>query len=230
MIRCHVQFCDLCTDKPDLRQDYSSTWCSFLWDLVILYNFLGGDSYVSGYFIIRVLHDVILEMACTIILPSNHKCIPYTLPVMAATIAQCTVLFKHHHQHIYLPIQFWLQYWQRGKPFTMFFSLSIWLSASAWYTGVCQLLCCACQKEVLSKCSTNALWVTVLATWHCLARMLDISTLKFHMNKIVLPPQTTWQMVNRRESNSVLKNSDSGILYVLMFGFQALSRNAVNRT
>ena len=38
------------------------------------------------------------------------------------------------------------------------------------------------------------------------------------------------EMVNRCESNSVQKNSDSGILYRIMLGFQALSHSAVNRT
>jgi hypothetical protein len=38
------------------------------------------------------------------------------------------------------------------------------------------------------------------------------------------------ETVNRCESNSVQKNSDSGILYTIMLGFQALSHSAVNRT
>jgi len=38
------------------------------------------------------------------------------------------------------------------------------------------------------------------------------------------------EMVNRCESNSVQKSSDSGILYMIMLGFQALSHSAVNRT
>jgi hypothetical protein len=38
------------------------------------------------------------------------------------------------------------------------------------------------------------------------------------------------EMVNRCESNSVQKNSDSGILYTIMLGFRALSHSAVNRT
>jgi len=38
------------------------------------------------------------------------------------------------------------------------------------------------------------------------------------------------EMVNRCESNSVQKNCESGILYMIMLGFQALSHSAVNRT
>jgi hypothetical protein len=37
-------------------------------------------------------------------------------------------------------------------------------------------------------------------------------------------------VVNRCESNSVQKNSDLGILYTIMLGFQALFHSAVNRT
>jgi hypothetical protein len=38
------------------------------------------------------------------------------------------------------------------------------------------------------------------------------------------------EMVNRHESNLVQKNSDSGTLYMIMLGFQALSHSAVNIT